>query len=561
MTKRGPRCDRSVNVRRAIGVAAWKLGARGLRRALVGRASRTISSSSSPRASSPPRRSSLADPGGHRRRVERVSPCAHGRRRSPTTRSGPGSCCPAARALHRAGRAPRAAGRPGGSLAAARRRPRVHRAGLPARHARDRRHPAGRLRAGAVAAGSDGWAAWIETEGPRRAVRARRRRPCCPSAAGPLRVHLFTHPTPFARLRAFLRLTGFPAVLPEWGYGHWKSRDVYPHQRDAEADYRGLPRARSAARRDRARLALGDAIQHVGVQPAPVPGRRGLRVAAARRRRADRRVGRAVGEPRVARRPVPARRGVRPAARRARAQLRAGDVRARRGRRAVRRALVDGHRLARRLHVARSPRSGGASRPSGVLSLGVEGIKADDGEGWYLPDDVRFADGRTGAEAAWGHGLLYRRSMQRALDEVHPGSGVLFGRPGWTGQQAVGVTWGGDQPSDFWSLRTLVAATLTAAASGFSNWSHDVGGYLGERLVVALPEGVAAAVGAVRLLHAADARARALRAGGVDVRRGDAGRLPGVRAAARAARPVRARGGGDRRRGAACRSCARWRDW
>ena len=72
--------------------------------------------------------------------------------------------------------------------------------------------------------------------------------------------------------------------------------------------------------------------------------------------------------------------------------------------------------------------------------------------------------------------------MQRALDEVHPGEGVLFGRPGWTGQQAVGVTSGGDQPSDFWSLRTLVAATLTAAASGFSNWSHDIGGYLGERL-------------------------------------------------------------------------------
>ena len=50
--------------------------------------------------------------------------------------------------------------------------------------------------------------------------------------------------------------------------------------------------------------------------------------------------------------------------------------------------------------------------------LGVEGIKADDGEGYYCPPDARFADGRTGAEAAWGYGGLYRRSMQRALDEV-----------------------------------------------------------------------------------------------------------------------------------------------
>jgi alpha-glucosidase (family GH31 glycosyl hydrolase) len=123
-----------------------------------------------------------------------------------------------------------------------------------------------------------------------------------------------------------------------------------------------------------------------------------------------------------------------------------------------------------------------------LLALGVEGVKADDGEGFYYPPEVRFADGRTGAQAAWALGGLYRQSMMRALEEVHPGAGVLFGRCGWTGQQAVGLTWGGDQPSDFWSLRTLVGATLTAAASGFSNWSHDVGGYLGERLMTRCPK-------------------------------------------------------------------------
>jgi alpha-glucosidase (family GH31 glycosyl hydrolase) len=58
---------------------------------------------------------------------------------------------------------------------------------------------------------------------------------------------------------------------------------------------------------------------------------------------------------------------------------------------------------------------------------------------------------------------------------------VLFGRSGWTGQQADGFLWGGDQASDFWSLRVVLASALSAAASGFSNWSHDVGGYLGAR--------------------------------------------------------------------------------
>jgi len=97
------------------------------------------------------------------------------------------------------------------------------------------------------------------------------------------------------------------------------------------------------------------------------------------------------------------------------------------------------------------------------------------------------ADGRGGAEAAWELGGLHRLCLQRALDEVHPGRGVLFGRSGWTGQQAAGFTWAGDQASDFWSLRVLVVSALAAASSGISNFPHDVGGYLGHRLVERCP--------------------------------------------------------------------------
>jgi alpha-glucosidase (family GH31 glycosyl hydrolase) len=339
---------------------------------------------------------------------------------------------------------------------------------------------------------SRGYALWIETDGDgveldlahRISVSSR-------TAAGPFRLHVLTDPTPAARLRRFLRLTNsLPALLPEWAYGHWKSRDVYEHQRDVEDDFDGYRRHELALDaividspwetqyntwepnphqfddfEAMVRRFREDGVRTVvwitpwvnlesadGQRPPDAESERLHREPASNYADGARRghfVKGADGEPFVARwwmgtgSPV--------------------DL-------ACRRAEEWWREQAKR-----------------VLRLGVEGIKADDGEGYYLPPAVRFGDGRMGAEAAWGHGLLYRRSMQRALDQVHPGRGVLFGRSGWTGQQALGFTWGGDQASDFWSLRTLVTATLTAAASGFSNWSHDVGGYLGERLVSRCP--------------------------------------------------------------------------
>ena len=168
--------------------------------------------------------------------------------------------------------------------------------------------------------------------------------------------------------------------------------------------------------------------------------------------------------------------------RRAGAELRAGALRARR-RRAARRALVDGHGLAGRLHQRRRAEEWWREQAKRVLALGVEGIKADDGEGWYLPDEVRFADGTTGAQSAWGHGLCTgARCSARSTRCIRRRACCSAARAGRASRPS-GITWGGDQPSDFWSLRTLVAATLTAAASGSRNWSHDIGGYLGEKLV------------------------------------------------------------------------------
>jgi alpha-glucosidase (family GH31 glycosyl hydrolase) len=308
--------------------------------------------------------------------------------------------------------------------------------------------------------------------------------------SGPLVVEFLCEATPAARLRAFCRMTGFPALLPEWGYGFWKSRDVYEHQDDVVEDYEGMRRHDIPL--DAIVLDSPWETQYNTweINPHQFPDGVGL----IRRMRADgvrtvvwvtpwvnldSRDGQIPPQPeseRLHREPAP---NYAPGA--------AGGhfVRGEDGEPFVTQwwmgtgSTID--------FTSAAAEEWWRSQARALLALGVEGIKADDGEGYYLPDSVRLADGRSGADAAWALGALYRESMQRALDEVHPGQGVVFGRSGWTSQQSVGLTWAGDQASDFWSLQVLVVATLSAACSGFSNWSHDIGGYLGHRLVERCP--------------------------------------------------------------------------
>jgi len=112
-----------------------------------------------------------------------------------------------------------------------------------------------------------------------------------------------------------------------------------------------------------------------------------------------------------------------------------------------------------------------------VAELDVDGFKTDGGEhAWG--HDLRYGDGRRGDEG----NNLYPVHYARAFGDLLRSCGkapVTFSRAGFTGSQAHGLFWAGDEDSTWEAFRHSVTAGITAAACGIVYWGWDLAGFSG----------------------------------------------------------------------------------
>jgi len=111
----------------------------------------------------------------------------------------------------------------------------------------------------------------------------------------------------------------------------------------------------------------------------------------------------------------------------------------------------------------------------GLLDMGVGVIKADFGEG--APLTGLYASGRTG----WYEHNLYPVRYNKAVWKITKratGDGIIWGRSAWAGSQRYPLHWGGDAENTNSGMAATLRAGLSFGLSGFTFWSHDVGGFV-----------------------------------------------------------------------------------
>ena len=112
-----------------------------------------------------------------------------------------------------------------------------------------------------------------------------------------------------------------------------------------------------------------------------------------------------------------------------------------------------------------------------VRDLDIDGFKTDGGEhAWG--HDLRYGDGRRGDEGNNLFPVHYARTFGDLLRSQGKAP-VTFSRAGFTGSQAHGLFWAGDENSTWQAFRNSITAGLTAATCGIVYWGWDLAGFSG----------------------------------------------------------------------------------
>ena len=111
---------------------------------------------------------------------------------------------------------------------------------------------------------------------------------------------------------------------------------------------------------------------------------------------------------------------------------------------------------------------------AGLLNEGVSAIKVDFGEA--APEDGIYSDGRTGFYEHNLYPLRYNKAVADITKKV-TGDNVIWARSAWAGSQRYPLHWGGDAESTDDGMAAELRGGLSFGLSGFSFWSHDVGGF------------------------------------------------------------------------------------
>ena len=111
---------------------------------------------------------------------------------------------------------------------------------------------------------------------------------------------------------------------------------------------------------------------------------------------------------------------------------------------------------------------------AGLLNIGVSAIKVDFGEA--APLNGIYASGKSG----WYEHNLYPVRYDMAVSEITKklhNENIMWARAAWAGSQRYPLHWGGDAATTNTGMLGTLRAGLSFGLSGFSFWSHDMGGF------------------------------------------------------------------------------------